>query len=403
MARPVVIASMMREHGETGVQTHVRAVRDWLAAHGRVVRLLTPFNNPRALVYPVFGVRRLIDRLHRPTSVRWYRHWHAVFLRRALRRQLAGGEPCVVYAQCPLSARAALDARVSPAQRVAMVVHFNLSQADEWADKGAISRNGPHFHAIQAFEAATLPQLDALIYVSDFMRHELERRIPALARVPARVIPNFLDDPGEPAAAMPQADLITVGTLEYRKNQRYALDIVHAAKQQGHRLSLTVVGDGPDRAMLERRAAELDIAGQVRFAGFVAHAAAMMPAHRACLHVAHLENLPLTLIEALSRGLPVFAPRAGGMPEVFEDGIQGSLIPLDDAAQAARLIVHWLDDAARMAAVRSLARRRFIDRFEASRVAAQLADFLDDQNQRDAGDALSRAEYAMCRLGKNTC
>ena len=100
MPGPIVIASMMREHGETGVQTHVRAVRDWLVAQGRNVRLVTPFSNSRALVYPVFAVRRLIDRLHKPSSVKWYRHWHAVFLRRALRRQLAGGEPCVVYAQC---------------------------------------------------------------------------------------------------------------------------------------------------------------------------------------------------------------------------------------------------------------------------------------------------------------
>jgi len=377
MSRPVVIASMMREHGETGVQTHVRAMRDWLTAHGRAVRLLTPFSNPRALVYPVFGVRRLIDRLHKPTSVWWYRHWHAVFLRLALRRQLAGGEACVVYAQCPLSARAALDARASPAQRVAMVVHFNLSQADEWVDKGAIPRDGAHFCAIQTFEAVTLPQLDALIYVSDFMRRELERRIPALAHVPAQVIPNFLDDPGEPEASVPEADLITVGTLEYRKNQRYALEIVRAAKRQGRRLTLTVVGDGPDRAMLETYADELDIAGRVRFTGFVAHAAGLMSAHRACLHVAHMENLPLTLIEALSRGLPVFAPPAGGMPEVFEDGVQGSLIPLDDAAEAARRILHWLDDPIRMAEACSLSRRRFLERFEAERVAARLADFMD--------------------------
>jgi glycosyltransferase involved in cell wall biosynthesis len=378
MSRPVVIASMMREHGETGVQTHVRAVRDWLAAHGREVRLLTPFSNPRALVYPVFGVRRLIERLHKPTSVWWYRYWHAVFLRRALRRQLADGEPCVIYAQCPLSARAALDARVSPGQRVAMVAHFNLSQANEWADKGAIPRDGTRFRAIQAFEVATLPQLDALIYVSHFMRRELERRIPAVMHVPAQVIPNFLDDPGEPEAPAPEADLITVGTLEYRKNQRYALEIVHAAKQQGRRLTLTVVGDGPDRAMLETRAVELGIAEQVRFAGFVAHAAALMPAHRACLHVAHMESFGIVLIEALSRGLPVFAPSAGGMPEVFEDGIQGSLIPLDDAAKTARLIQQWLDDVTRMAEVRGLARRRFLERFEAERVAARLAGFLDD-------------------------
>lgn len=379
MSRPVVIASMMREHGETGVQTHVRAVRDWLAGSGQPVQLVTPFSNPRWLVYPVFGLRRLIDRVNKPASVWWYRYWHAVFLRRALHRQLADGAACVIYAQCPVAANAALRARVSVQQKVVMVAHFNLSQAHEWADKGAIRSDGAYFRSIQAFEAATLPQVDALIYVSDFMRRELERRIPALAGMRSRVIPNFVNDPGEPTHAEPQADLITIGTLEYRKNQRYALEIVHAAKQLGRELTLTVVGDGPDRAMLETLAHDLGIGAQVRFAGFVAHAAKLMPAHRACLHVALMENLPLTLVEALSRGLPVFAPAVGGIPEVFDDGSEGRFISLDAAVSAARLIVEWLDSGAIMEKAGIASRKRYLDFFETGDIAGKLIEFLDDE------------------------
>lgn len=384
MSGPVVIASLLREQGDTGVQTHVLAVRDWLARNGRPVRLVTPFSAPRWQVYPVFGLRRLIDPLHRPASVWWYRHWHAAFLQRALRRHLADGDACVVYAQCPLSARAALRARASAQQKVVMVVHFNLSQAQEWGDKGAIRPQGAYFRAMQAFEAATLPQVDALVYVSDFMRGELERRIPAVADVPSCVIANFVDDPGEPVRTGPQADLITVGTLEYRKNQRYALEVIHAAKQQGRRLTLTVVGDGPDRGMLERRATQLGIAGQVRFAGFVAHAAALMPTHRACLHVAHMENLPLTLIEALSRGLPVFAPAVGGMPEVFDDGCEGRVIPLDDAGAAARIIIGCLDSSPWMIMAGAAARERFMSRFDTRNGAARVAEYLQHVQHPDA-------------------
>lgn len=393
MSRPVVIASMMREHGETGVQTHVRAVRDWLAEHGHAVRLVTPFSCARWQVYPVFGLRRLIDRLHKPTSVWWYRHWHAVFLRRALRRQLADGTPCVVYAQCPLSARAALDARITPKQKVAMVVHFNLSQADEWADKGAIPRDGTHYRAIQDFEAATLPQVDALIYVSDFMRRELQQRIPAVEHVPSRVIPNFLADPGEPIFETDRRDLITIGTLEHRKNQRYAIEIVHAAAQLGRELTLTLVGDGPDRLMLERLSHELGVENKVRFMGFVAHASALMPAHRACLHVAHMENLPLTLIEALSRGLPIFAPAVGGIPEVYREGMEGRFIPLDDAALAARLISDWLDDDEIIGKAELASRRRYQDCFENDVVAAKLIGFLDRQPEgSDVEQVLNNCE-----------
>jgi glycosyltransferase involved in cell wall biosynthesis len=377
MPVPVLIASMMRPEGETGVQTHVRAVRDWLARNGRQVNLVTPFDQPRWQVYLVFGLRRLIERASRVASVWWYRHWHAVFLQRALHPRLADGEPCVIYAQCPLSARAALRARRSHAQKVVMVVHFNLSQADEWVDKGAIPREGRLFHTIRQQEATILPQIDALVYVSDFMRRVLQRRIAGLDAMPSRVIPNFLSDPGAVKPIAAKADLITVGTLEARKNQRYALEIVHAAAQLGRPLSLTVAGDGPDRAMLENYVQDNALGAQVHFMGFVPHAAALMPGHRACLHVARMENLPLTLIEALSRGLPVFSPPVGGMPEVFSDGVEGRLIPLDDAAAAARLIIEWLDDESRMRQAGEAARRRFLDRFEADRVAAELAGFFE--------------------------
>lgn len=376
MSRPVVIASILREQGDTGVQTHVRAVRAALTDAGRSVQLMTPFCAPRWQVYPVFGVRRLVDRLHKPASVWWYRHWHAVFLQCALRRVLADGATRVVYAQCPLSARAALRARVSARQTVVMAVHFNLSQASEWADKGAISPHGRYFRAIQALEAATLPQVDALVYVSAFMRAELERRIPALAQVPSAVIPNFVDDPGPPPAVEARADLVTVGTLEQRKNQRYALDILHAARRQGRRLTLTVIGDGPDRAALEADARRLGVADQVHFAGFVAGAADRMPGHRACLHVARMENLPLTLIEAMARGLPLFAPAVGGIPEVFDDGHEGHVIPLDDAAAAARIIAGALDAPGSVARAGAAARARFERDFEARRVATRLDAYL---------------------------
>src|SRR5690606_4845908 len=105
------------------------------------------------LIYPVFGMRRLIDYVSKPTSVWWYRYWHSVALERALRQNLKGGRPCVVYAQCPLSARAALRARASEDQKVVMVVHFNLSQADEWVGKGAIAREGRLFKSIRGQEA----------------------------------------------------------------------------------------------------------------------------------------------------------------------------------------------------------------------------------------------------------
>lgn len=377
MPRPIVIASLMREQGTTGVQTHVRAALAWLRQQGRAVQLVTPFHNPAWLVVGVMGPRRLIEPLSAPAGVWWYRHWHTQLLQRALRRTLSDGQPCTVYAQCPLSARAALRARVSPEQKVVMVAHFNLSQADEWADKGAIARGGTLFRGMHDLDAQVLPALDGLVFVSSFMQREVLQRIPRMAQVPMAVVPNFVADPHPGAPAATRRDLITVGTLEPRKNQRYALDIVQAARQQGTALTLTVVGDGPDRAALEAQARALGIAEQVRFAGYVPDAAALMAGHRACLHVARMESFGIVLIEAMSRGLPVFAPAAGGMTEVFDDGVEGRQIPLDDAAEAARRMLAWLNQPHSLAHAGHAARQRFLASFEADRTASRLAAFLD--------------------------
>ncbi len=372
----IQLATIMRAQGDTGVQTHVRTLLAWLQTQGQPAGLLTPFDAPRWQVYPVFGLRRVLERLSRSAGVWWYRHWHALFLERVLRARLADGRPRVIYAQCPLSAAAALRARHSTAQKVVLVVHFNVSQADEWAGKGLIADDGAYARSIRAFEARVLPALDGLVFVSEFMRRELRARIPAIDKVPYVLAPNFVPDPGLSGPAAAQADLLLVGTLEPRKNQAYALDILAAAQAQGHMLTLTLAGDGPDRKALQQRVKALGLSDRVRFAGFVRDAASLFARHRACLHTARIENLPLTLIEAMSRGVPVFAPPVGGVPEVFSDGVEGRLIPLDDAAQAARLLLQWLGQPARLAVAGRLARARFLAHFESDVAAARLRDFL---------------------------
>ena len=377
MPEPILIATLLRPEGDTGVQSHFRAFLAWAAKKELAISLVTPYNQPRWLVYPAFALRRLIDPWNKPASVWWYRHWHAFFVRRALQAALADGRPCTVYAQCPLSADAALRARKTPAQRVVMVAHFNISQADEWVGKGMIRDGDSTYRSIRQFEAEVLPRLDGLVFVSEFMRKEVASRIPTTTNVPYRIVPNFLADPGAHSEAeKPDADLICIGTLEPRKNQRYALEVVAAAARQGKRLSLTVVGDGPDRSMLESMASELGIRQQVTFAGFVRNAASLMHQHRAFVHVARMESFGIVLIEAMAHGLPVFAPAVGGIPEVFTDGREGRLIPLDAPETAARMIIEWLDSPESMATARQAARELFGARFAADKVAADLADFL---------------------------
>ena len=372
----VVVANIMRREGGTGLQTHSRMFISFLESYQYPCTLVTPYDAPLWQVYPVFGMRKLIEPFNSSAGVWWHDHWHAHFLEAALRKHLRRNQDCVVYAQCPPSACAALKARQSPAQRVVMAVHFNRSQADEWVDKGMILRGGRVCKAIVDREREVLLQLDGLVFVSEFMRRELLSRHPGLGRIPYVVIPNFIPDPGLQATASIDADLISIGTLEPRKNQGYLLDVIAAAHAHGTALRLTIVGDGPDRATLESKARKLRIAHLVRFAGFVGNAAQMLSRHRAYVHAARLENMPLTLIEALSRSLPVFAPAVGGIPEIFDDGVEGRFLPLDNANNAALTILEWLRSPQQMKQAAMAARSRFLSRFQSPEAAIRLAEFI---------------------------
>ena len=141
---------MLREEGRTGVHTHAREFRRYLAERGTPATIITPFSWSRTLAVPVFGFRFPVRLCSKSAGVAWYRHWHSVFLTRALRRSLAEIGDCVVYAQDPPAARSALRARQGPHQRVALAVHFRISQADEWVDKHEIERDGDVYRAIRA-------------------------------------------------------------------------------------------------------------------------------------------------------------------------------------------------------------------------------------------------------------
>src|SRR5215831_12958954 len=281
---PLVIATILREEGNTGVQTHVRQLRRYLTERGTPTTLVTPFSWGRALTVPVFGLRLALERCSGAASVAWYRHWHEVFLRNALRRSLAEADPCVVYAQCPLSARAALRARRGPHQRVVMAVHFRISQADEWADKNLIKRDGTVFRAIRRTEREVIRQVDGLMYVSRWARNALLSWYPEASEVPYAVIDNFVAPPEPQADGEPLGDLVTIGHLEPVKNHRFMLKVLAEANRAGQPLTLDVFGEGPLHRELLQMTSSLGLEEQIRFRGYRQDVREFLPRYRAYVH-----------------------------------------------------------------------------------------------------------------------
>jgi glycosyltransferase involved in cell wall biosynthesis len=183
------------------------------------------------------------------------------------------------------------------------------------------------------------------------------------------------------APAAPPADTplregaIFVGRLTAQKHVADLLEALALLRRRGEAPHLTVVGDGPERAALERRAASADLAGLVSFTGMVPPDAvpALLAGKRVCVLPSVDEGLGLVVAEALVAGVPVVAARSGGIPDLLTDPESGTLVPPADPAALAEAI-HRVASDGRYLAGAARAGRALLERLSPDAVARRFED-----------------------------
>jgi glycosyltransferase involved in cell wall biosynthesis len=137
------------------------------------------------------------------------------------------------------------------------------------------------------------------------------------------------------------------------------------ASAQVHRhrpLHLLVLGDGPERARLEARAASVSLGADVAFAGFVPDAAPYLGRATVLAHSSRVEGLPHVLVEGLAAGASVVATDCpSGPSELLGDGRYGRLVPVGDVDAFAGALEAALDAGRQPAPPESWQRYRFVD------------------------------------------
>lgn len=138
-----------------------------------------------------------------------------------------------------------------------------------------------------------------------------------------------------------------------------------------------VVGEGPLRADLEALAAARGLAGRLVFAGFRDDVPEVLRELDAFLFTSKEEGLGSSIVEAFAAGVPVVATRAGGIPELVEDGVSGLLAPIRDPQALAGAVRRVLEDAPlRRRLVEGAARRARA--LTADRMAAETLALYDE-------------------------
>jgi glycosyltransferase involved in cell wall biosynthesis len=218
------------------------------------------------------------------------------------------------------------------------------------------------------FSRWSLARADACVAVSDHVRAVAAARAPwAAARV--RVVHNGVDVARFAARDEPKAGEFTfvlVGRLERRKGVDLALQAL--ARVPGARLE--VVGDGEERAPLERAARELGVEHRARFHGYVADARPLLARAHAALCASRDEGLGIALLEAMAMGLPVVGFAVGGVPEIVEDGVTGALCARGDVGALAAVMREARGARDRLAAMGGAASARVRQRFSVAAMRA---------------------------------
>lgn len=165
----------------------------------------------------------------------------------------------------------------------------------------------------------------------------------------------------------------TVGALVAKKGVDTLLHALSMIVCEMEDTKLLVVGDGPERARLERLAADLDIAERVVFLGAQPHIEQIIPAFDLYVSGSLVEGLPTVLLESVAVGVPVIATDIPGNNEVITNGFTGRLVPPQAPQAMASAIKASIRDADLTSRMAHRAQLDIRSRFDIHKIAAQYA------------------------------
>jgi N-acetyl-alpha-D-glucosaminyl L-malate synthase BshA len=216
---------------------------------------------------------------------------------------------------------------------------------------------------------------DGVTTVSDYLA-ERTQQVFGIER-PIRTIRNFVNcELYRPAASPHRGRKRLIHISNFRPVKRPADCVRILAEVAKHAdAELCMAGDGPERPVAERLAAELNVSDRVHFMGKQDHIERLLPTADVLLMPSELEAFGLVALEAMACGVPSVATRVGGVGELITDGTDGFLeVPGDIEGQAAK-VSQLLSDQELRDRMAVAARHTAEARFDAKAIIPQYEAF----------------------------
>ena len=163
----------------------------------------------------------------------------------------------------------------------------------------------------------------------------------------------------------------TVGHLAGHKGHRHLLDAMALILEDDPSVRVAIVGTGALREDLEAQAASLGLTHHVCFTGFRHDILSLIRGFEIFVFPSNLEGLGTSVLDAMALAKPVVATRAGGIPEMVQDGVTGLLVPPGDPVALSRAILQLLKQPELGVEFGEAGQRRVATCFTAERMARQ--------------------------------
>lgn len=250
---------------------------------------------------------------------------------------------------------------VAHANRVPVIVNYHGGAAEEFLVKA------------QSVVRWTMRHVAVLTVPSGFLRQVFSR-----FGMQSTIVPNVVDlvkFSSQGHFPRPRRHLIVARNLEPIYDIGTAIRafaLIHARYPDSH---LTVAGSGPEQGSLSALVEQLGVSDAVHFAGRldVNGMAALYRDADIALNSSLVDNMPVSLLEAMASGVPVVSTDVGGIPFLVEHGMTALLVPPAAPKEMAEAICSLIEDES-LAELLVCNGREQSQRFTWQRVWPTLAD-----------------------------
>jgi glycosyltransferase involved in cell wall biosynthesis len=169
-----------------------------------------------------------------------------------------------------------------------------------------------------------------------------------------------------------------VGRLVDWKGPDYFIEAAAAVRESIETASFMLVGSaifGEQSFVddLEEMAVRLGLEDKMIFTGFREDVSDIMSAMDLLVHASILPDpLPTVLVEAMSLGIPVVAAAGGGVEEIVEDGVTGTVVPPRDREAMARAMIDILSHPDKAKSMGEAGLRRAADLFDIEKTTRRM-------------------------------